>query len=262
MQKPLHSLRAEHKKRKLIIFDLDGTLAESKLPMDSEMSKLLGELLGQKHVAVIGGGKYAQFQKQFLGSLKSPTPLLKNLFLFPTTSTSFYRYRNDWRKVYSHELSSAQKKTIRHAFQKTFIETRYVHPKKRYGIILEDRKTQMTFSALGQKAPVKIKEQWNKNSDIRPQLMEALRRHLPAFEVRSGGLTSIDVTQKGIDKEYGIRQIRQELGVSFKDMLFVGDALYPGGNDAAALRTGIPCIAVKSPKDTKRIISALIASKK
>ena len=158
MQKPLRALRREHRKKKLIIFDLDGTLAESKLPMDASMSALLVGLLKKKRVAVIGGGKYGQFQRQFLKSLRSPAPLLKNLYLFPTCSTAFYRYTRGWKNVYTHKLSRAERKQILSAFGEMFRDIGYAHPKRIYGVVLEDRETQITFSALGQKAPVHVKE--------------------------------------------------------------------------------------------------------
>ena len=74
-----------------------------------------------------------------------------------------------------------------------------------------------------------------------------MQKELPAFEVRRGGLTSIDVTQKGIDKAYGVRQIEKVLKIPIKEMVFIGDALYPGGNDAAAKKTGVQTIATKRP---------------
>ena len=47
--------------KKLIVFDLDGTLAESKSSVDSEMSALLYDLLAVVKVAVISGGDWPQF---------------------------------------------------------------------------------------------------------------------------------------------------------------------------------------------------------
>jgi hypothetical protein len=74
-----------------------------------------------------------------------------------------------------------------------------------------------------------------------------------------GGSTSIDVTLPGIDKAYGIRKLRDVLGVSIADMLYVGDALFPGGNDYPARETGATCIQVRDPDETKRVIEAVTA---
>lgn len=251
--------KPNYREKKLIVFDLDGTLAPSKSNLKPDMARMLAKLLAEKKVAVIGGGAYEQFRKQFVNELTVPTALLKNLFLFPTTSTSFYRYRGGWKKVYRKALSSAEQKKIMLAFATAFKEAEYVQPKKLWGKVIEDRDTQITFSALGQKAPVAAKERWNRTQDVRPQLMKVLSKLLPQFEVRRGGLTSIDVTRKGIDKGYGVRQIKKILHIPIRDMVFIGDALYPGGNDNAARKTGVDCIQVRDPEDTKRIIEKILA---
>ena len=163
MLKPLHKIEDKHKNAKLIVFDLDGTLTESKSDMDSEMSELIEKLLAQKQVAVIGGGKYEMFQRQLLSKLHTPDELLKNLFLFPTTASAFYRYENgQWQQIYARLLSPEEKKVILDGFEKTFKELNYSHPKQIYGELIEDRGTEIVFSALGQEAPLDLKEQWKK----------------------------------------------------------------------------------------------------
>ena len=144
-------------------------------------------------------------------------------------------------------------------FEKTFAELKYFHPKKVYGKLIEDRGTQVTFSFLGQKAPVPLKDKWRKeHADLKLRIANVLQKHLPDLEVRAAGYTSIDVTRKGIDKEYGMKQIKKYLGISFDDMLFVGDALFPGGNDFAALRTGVLCFEVKEVSDTKKLVRHIL----
>jgi HAD superfamily hydrolase (TIGR01484 family) len=247
-----------YRKKSLIVFDLDGTLAESKSPLKADMAKALVLLLQKKKVAVIGGGTYEQFQNQFLKSFNCPTNLLHRIFLFPTTSTSFYRYDHGWKNIYRKALKEGEKRKIMKAFEEAFEITRYQHPKKLWGKVIEDRGTQITFSALGQKASVAAKTEWAEKRDVRPALMKAMRKRIPEFEIRSGGLTSIDVTRKGIDKAYGIRQIKKTLHIPISSMLFIGDALYPGGNDRAAKRSGIITIPVSGPNETMRIIGELI----
>lgn len=253
--------------KSLIVFDLDGTLTESKAPLKSDMSHALVELLKAKKVAVIGGGSYEQFQQQFLKHFKWPPELFTNLFLFPTTSTSFYRYsRGGWKQVYRKVLKPAEKNKILRAFDNAFAATRYVQPKKVWGKVIEDRGTQITFSALGQDVVEKLgtkgialKEKWNKeNNPLRLKIITLMSKELPAFEVRGGGLTSIDVTQKGIDKAYGVRQIEKVLKIPIKDMVFIGDALYKGGNDAAAKKSGVQTIATTGPAATITIIKKIL----
>ncbi|SRR5258708_3489763 len=255
--------------KKLIVFDLDGTLALSKAPMDAEMIKLFEDLLRVKRVAVIGGGKYEIFKLQLIDPLKKcPKELLAELYLFPTTSTAFYRYDKGWKNVYTLTLSKRDRAKIKQAFKDVFKEAGYVHPKKVYGKVIEDRGTQVTFSALGQeivavlgRKGVRLKDKWRKkNTKIKMKMAKLLAKRLPGLEVHAAGFTSIDVTKKGIDKAYGLRQIEKYLHVPINKMLFIGDALFPGGNDYAVKKTGVDCIAVGGPEDTKRIIRKLIHS--
>jgi len=254
------------KNKDLIVFDLDGTLAVTKTPMDAEMTKLIVNLLQKKRVAVIGGGKYALFQNQLIGPLKGQDKVLENLFLFPTTSTAFYKYSKGWKKVYEHLLSKAERTKIIKTFDIVLKEAGYVPPKKVYGKIVEDRGTQVTFSALGQeivdvlgKKGVELKEKWKEeNGPLKLRIGKLMAKYLPKFKVGVAGHTSVDVTRKGIDKAYGLKQIEKYLKVKIKNMLFVGDALFPGGNDYAVVKTKVDYFPVKDPEDTKKIIKFLL----
>src|ERR1035437_6109723 len=86
-----------------------------------------------------------------------------------------------------------------------------------------------------------------------------LETFIPEFSVRMGGATSIDVTKPGIDKAYGIRKLRDIFGISLKEMIFIGDALFPGGNDYPAEEAGVVSIPVRGPNETKRVTDAIIA---
>lgn len=267
MKEPLKD-KEKLRNKKLVVFDIDGTLTLSKAPADKEMINLLLDLLTNRSIAVIGGGKYDLFKQQLVEQLPAGDERLKKLYLFPTNSTAFYRFENNtWNQVYYHELSQQEREEIKKAFEETFEEFNYNHPEKTYGPVVEDRGTQVTFSSLGQeivailgKEGVRQKEEWNKKYDsLRQQMRESLQRKLPNFEVRAGGLTSIDVTRKGIDKAYGVMQIAEHLKVKIDDMLFIGDAIFPGGNDYAALETGIDYVKVSNPEETKDTIRKIIS---
>ena len=67
------------------------------------------------------------------------------------------------------------------------------------------------------------------------------------------------MTRLGIDKAYGLHKLRETLGVEIADMLFIGDAIFPGGNDYPALEAGADCIRVRDPDETGHVIEALLA---
>jgi phosphomannomutase len=244
--------------KKLVIFDLDDTLAESKGEIDAEMSLLLSQLLEIKQVAVISGGAYTQFQKQFLANLKIQPALQKKLHLFPTCGSCFYEYDGEWKQIYKQDLTEEEKQQIRDGFEKAFKDADFKIPEKLYGDLIEDRGSQLTFSAYGQVAPREMKKVWDPDQKKRKKIKAALDKYIPELETRIGGTTSIDVTRKGIDKAYGIAQMEKHLGFTKEEMLFIGDALFEGGNDYPVKQTGVECIAVEGPEYTKKVIRNII----
>lgn len=245
--------------KKLIIFDLDGTLTKSKQALDDEMAYLLLDLLKETKVAVVSGGKYEQFVHQFVDHLKCQEPaLLRNLFIFPTCATSFYRYSDDgWINVYTEVLETIEKELINLAVNFS-IRRLGVEINQVWGEQIEDRGSQITFSALGQLAPLEIKKDWDKNQEKRKQIKEMLKKLIPEFEIHIGGTTSIDITKKGIDKIYAINQMEKFLGIDKKDMLFVGDSLFEGGNDYPVKSAGVKCVEVRDEEETKKIIRGMM----
>ena len=244
--------------KKLIVFDLDGTLASSKSAIDPEMSGLLHDLLAIVKVAVISGGDWPQFEKQLISNLPHDE-LLANLSILPTCGTKFYRYdAGDWKKIYSEDFTNDQKEKILGSLKKA-IGVADFKIEKLWGEQIEDRGSQITFSALGQHAPLDEKEKWDPDFAKRKKIKAILDTFIPEFSVRIGGSTSVDITKPGIDKAYGIRKLRDLLGISIKEMIYVGDALYVGGNDYPAKTAGVDCIAVKDPNETKRVIQTIIA---
>ena len=243
--------------KKLIVFDLDGTLAESKASLDAEMAVLFSALLNIVKVALISGGDWPQFEKQVLSNLPHDDHL-KNLSLLPTCGTKFYQYTADWKKIYSEDFTAEQKEKIITSLKQAIGASGF-KVEKVWGETIEDRGSQITFSALGQQAPLEEKKKWDPDFIKRKKMKILLEKLIPEFSVRLGGATSVDVTKPGIDKAYGIRKLRDILGIGIKEMIFIGDALFPGGNDYPAEEAGVVSIRVRDPNESKRVIETIIA---
>jgi len=231
--------------KKLIIFDLDGTLAQSKASLDEEMATLFSRLIDTVKVAIISGGDWPQFEKQVLSIL-------------PTCGTKFYRYKHGWKELYAENFTTDEKTQITTALNEAIKQSKTTVAKT-WGEQIEDRGSQITYSALGQKAPLDAKKDWDPKFVKRKKIKAILDKTLSGFSVQMGGATSIDITKPGIDKAYGIRKLKSVLDIKISEMLFIGDALFEGGNDHPARTTGADCIQVRDPDETKRVIEAIIA---
>lgn len=253
--------------KKVIAFDLDGTLADSKSRADDRMTGLLNELLEKFHVCVISGGKFEQFEKQLLSNLKADPDKLEKLHLMPTCGTRYYAYdmtKPGWHQVYAENFTEDQKDKIIKALNKGFDDLGY-REKQIYGETIEDRGSQVTFSVLGQdivdvlgKEGVRQKEEWDPDNKKKLELRDYIAPLIPEFEVRVGGVTSIDVTKLGIDKAYGMKKLCEILEIDQDDILFIGDRLQEGGNDYPVKAMGIDSLEISHWQETAVAVEAII----
>lgn len=247
--------------KQLVAFDLDGTLAESKQPLEPAMGEALADLLGVVDVAVISGGDWPQFDKQVASRLPARADRAR-LWLMPTTGTKLYTHgENGWQPVYAELFEDAEKRAIIEAFDAALVATGFV-PEEVWGERIEDRGSQITFSALGQQAPIHAKEIWDPDFAKRKIIQADLRQRLPGLSINMGGATSIDITRAGVDKGYGLKKLREESGIVLGDMLFIGDAIFPGGNDYPAKQIGLDTVRVRDPQETLAVIAAIVACQK
>lgn len=243
---------------KAMAFDLDGTLAESKQRMSADTGELLADLLTHIPVAIMSGGSWIQFQHQFLTGFP-PQAKLDRLYLFPTNAAMCFVHRSgSWLPQYDHSFSAQEKKKIVDAFDESFKEVAWQQPPKLWGLQIEDRDAEITFSALGQQAPLEEKEKFDPQGERRRPLAEALKRRLPGLSIGINAHTSIDITPHGINKAYGVQRFSELVSLSIPEMLYVGDALEDGGNDAVVVTTGIRTHQVFSPEETAALIRSLL----
>ena len=244
---------------RLVAFDLDDTLAPSKSAIDPRIGELLLELAARVEVAIISGGQLQQFQSQVVERLPAAdAETLDRFHLMPTCGTQYYRLEDGGvRTVYAHALTDDEKSRALAAVEE---EARRLGlwEAEPWGDILEDRGSQITFSALGQTAPLEAKMAWDPTGEKKNALRDAVAARIPDLEVRSGGSTSVDITHRGIDKAYGMRKLAEVTDIPLDDMLFVGDRLDEHGNDYPVLAMGVTCQAVDGWEHTAAYLTELI----
>jgi phosphomannomutase len=207
--------------------------------------------------AVISGGDWPQFEKQLVSRLR-PGTRLDRLFIMPTTGAKLFRFSNEvWHQVYAETFSPEERDRTLTALDRAAAEAG--SPDKTWGPQIEDRGSQITFSALGQEAPIDAKKAWDPSMSKRQTMQRQLSAALPDLSVKMGGSTSIDITRAGVDKAFAIARLVEHAKVAPDAILFLGDAIYPGGNDEPVRSAGIDSIRVRDPAETAAIIDALVA---
>lgn len=251
--------------KKLLAFDVDGTLTESRQEITDDNALAFAKLLFKKKAAIITGGTFERISEQILRPLEkfcrnhNQDLRLENLILLPTNGAGLYIYDRRWIEKKSQKLSLAEKEKIISAINKIDKEDPELANNTPFGDEIQDRGSEITYSALGDKAPLDLKKAWDPDFAKRLKLQDKLRTMLPDFEVKIGGTTSIDITQKGMDKAFAIRQIMNEYSLNKNDILFFGDAVYPNGNDYPVFQMGVDTIKIDSPREVATKILDAIA---
>lgn len=246
--------------KKIIAFDLDDTLAVTKSPISDYMAELLVRLLGIYDVAIISGGRFEQFMVQVISRLQADKNELSRLHILPTCGTRYYRFdelAEEWQMQYADDLTDDEKQRAKQALTDCAKQLG-LWTDEPYGEVIEDRGSQITFSAIGQEAPAEKKYTWDPDAAKRQVLRAAVADRIPDLEVRIGGTTSIDITKIGIDKAYGMRKLVEATNVSQDDILFIGDKLQEGGNDYPVKAMGIDTVSVNKWEDTAYVLEGIL----
>ena len=250
------------RKIKLLAFDLDGTLARSKMAMEPAMASKLEELLDVCDVAIITGGRLEQISKQVLSKLGADSRS-SGLHLMPTCGGAYYRVLKDERdersvvEVYSLEIEESLRGGIKADLERYARELGFWVDNS-FGDVIEDRVTQITYSGLGQSAPVELKEGWDPDNRKKERLRDLIAERYPNLSVKSGGATSIDVTLKGVDKAYAIKELLSRNKLNVNEVLYLGDRFDEKGNDYPVLSTGVSVRAVKGWEESLEVVDSFL----
>lgn len=252
--------------KKVLAFDVDQTLNVAKMPIPDEIADLLVKCLDHYEICPISGQKYEQFLIQIVNRLEDAgaTPeQLSHLHLFVAQGTQYYRYnvsKKDWDRVYNYPLTDEQVAKITETIEKAAKELGYWEEDKLADgdEIIENRLSQVTFSALGQKAGTEAKYAWDPDCKKREAIVKRCKELAPEFDYEIGGTTSINAITPGMNKVFGMTHLMEELDVTKEDILYFGDMTQPGGNDYPVVQMGIDTITVRNHEDTAYALRGIL----
>jgi len=236
---------------KVLVFDLHGTLSESRMPLSDKMASLLGNLLDRNIVPIVSGSTLKQFEKELVSRLNGHD--YHNLWLYPSEGTELYQWMDGWGKTYGIELSPPDIDRIRVALN-SVIKSVGIIPMRSHGENFLVRGGQVTYSVLGFGCPLDIKKRWDGDLSKRKVMRNKLLTIIPEYDVTIGGYTSLNINHKGMGKPYCIKDVCERLGCTMDDIIYVANEFYDGGDDVPVREMGVMCVEVTCPSDTERFI--------
>lgn len=240
------------------LFDLDETLAESFKDPSRAMISRIQALLHSIPVAIVTGRDFAGMKHDFLDQI-TDSPDAERFYVVCEGGAEGYAWKSgSWHKEYGTDMTDDERPAIRGAIMSALSETRVLDGQTIYGEQFVDKQAMVAFRMIGNDAPTDIRHTWDPGNALRHTFALAVQAKLPQYDVVMGGATTIDVTKKAINKAYGVRWLSDTFRIPTTDMLYVGDALYPDGNDEPVIATGIQVLATTGPKETEVIIDELL----
>lgn len=242
--------------KKVLAFDVDQTLNVAKTPIPPEMAEVLVNCLNSFEICPISGQKFEQFLLQIVDPLRAAGATdeqLAHLHLFVAQGTQYYRYQNEeWQQIYNYPLKDEDVVKITTVLEQAARELGYWEADRLQpgDQIIENRLSQVTFSALGQAMGTSEKYDWDPDMKKREAIVARCQELLPGFLYEIGGTTSINVAAPGMNKEFGMAHLLEQLHVTKEEILYFGDMTQPGGNDYPVVQMGVDTITVRSHEDT------------
>lgn len=219
--------------KKLIVFDLDGTLTQHKTPLTPENKAVLDELGKRYSLLMAGGGGCERIYRQMNCY---PIPILGNYGMEESEVV------NGEFKIIREEKAKISKR----AFTRKCMKLR-----KKYGYMdwkgepLEFHESGMvTFGLLGTKADKADKLAFDPDKMKRRAMLPEVSKVFSNSNVIIGGTTSFDITPKKYNKYRAVMRYATEHGFTKDQILFVGDDLDDGGNDSHIRIGGIDYVRI------------------
>lgn len=236
---------------RILAFDVDDTITESKQEVKPKMATLLEDLSYNFDLLFISGCSLERMEEQLLKFIKP----FNATFLLPCSGSQGY-LRSREHEIWNYQFSNADFEKIEAAFEAALKTCKY-KVSETWGPIPERKGGQITFSLLGQQAPLSEKKRFDPEQNVRKLIISHMQKNLPDYNIKIGGTTSIDVFALGT-KADGLHEfLKFKTYYKKQDILFFGDSLSEGGNDRSVLDEGFAVVKVNSPEETYQYLQGL-----
>lgn len=242
---------------KVVAFDVDGTLVEVGHDIPLKLGVLLQELVKVAQVAIISGRSLHEIDK-VLATMSLDENFKGNLFALPACGASLHAYDEGWSEIYMHAMSEDEHQHIEGVLHEHALDSAHLSKEGLYMPRIINRGSAITLVAFDHELSPEEKRAWDPTREKREALKSIIEPLLPSHTVTIGGLGSLDITQKGVDKGYGVRELAKHLSIKEEEIIFVGDMLFPGGNDYPVTQTDARTISVTGPEDTIKFVEGLL----
>lgn len=233
--------------KKLLCFDLDGTLTQHRSKLERENAGLLNALQKKYKVIMVGAGGSERIYRQMN---EYPIEIIGNYGM--------------QRSVIEDAKFKLVKNEKSYPDKEYFIETtKYLRKKYGYtefkGEAVQFHESGMvTFPLLGTEAEIKDKIAFDPTREKRRVMYPEVLELFKDYNVYVGGSSSFDFTDKKYNKYYAIKSYAEENGYNLNEILFIGDDFGDGGGDSHVRIFGLDYVEITDYKKCREKLRFLL----
>lgn len=238
---------------KHFFFDLDNTLTRSRSHITPEHALILQRLADRADVIAVSGARRSQLVNQL-------DPEMQGRY-YVLAQNGNEAYDKNGTMFWERKPSPQQKTAILALIEK--IKHQLNLTVKDENDLIEDRGCSIAYSTIGHHEDVSKKEAYDPDHKKRLAVLNVFHNDVEslrsehAIEVRTGGTTCLDFFEAGKNKGHNVAELMRTLNWNKEDCLYVGDALFPGGNDETVVGM-IATRAVRDYHETYAYISSIL----
>jgi len=232
--------------KKLICFDLDGTLTQHRTPLGEKSKSVLDKLAEKYKLLMVGAGNAPRIYKQMN---EYPVDILAN-------------YGMQESKIIDGKFVIVREDTS--PVDKDFFIEKIDYLRKKYGYTeykgdsVEFHASGMvTFPLLGTKADIADKVAFDPTREKRKVLYPEVLEIFKDFTVYIGGSSSFDFSGKKYNKYDAIVKYAKENGYKLDEILYVGDDFGEGGGDSHVRLGGLDYVEILNYEELEEKLSYL-----
>ncbi len=240
-----------YKDKEIFIFDIDSTIADSYGPVHEKNAEIICNLLKLGKIVVFATDRGKDLiEEKVVNLLPCGRKYFTQIHLQPAGGAAMYSWKEaQWEEIYADRIDNKYELQIINSYTSALADA---DPslKDNKPFILNKDQLMLSISALPPDTTKEKRLSWDPDHKKRNKIVTIMQEALPDLKIHIGGSATINIAMPHVSKAYGVNKLFDILRLDKNKALFVGDGIFPGGNDYCMLETGIETLKVENPEDT------------
>ena len=235
--------------KKLIAFDLDGTITQHKSLLQEKNKLVLDALSARYKLLMVGAGQCMRIFNQLL---QYPIDILGNYGM----QYGVYDKETKDLRIIRNDSVPCNRENVRERIE--MLRREFGFLEYRGDSVQYHPSGCVTFPIIGTEAILEDKLNFDPDRSKRRKIYDRVAEVFSDYVVFVGGTSSFDMAPKPFNKYYALDLYCRENGYQHNEVTFVGDDYGIGGNDESVYRSDFDFICVDNYEKLGEYVAPLL----